>query len=89
MNARTAILALAGGALVLLLIKSFRSQPEKGASSAAPQGQPAQTPSAPEASPVVSVVEETLHQHEGEQSPFVAAFEEALHHDAPHGTQPA
>lgn len=89
MNARTTILALAGGALVLLLIKSFRSQPEKSASSAAPQGQPVQTSSAPEASPVVSVVEETLHQHEGEQSPFVAAFEEALHHDAPHGAQPA
>ena len=29
-------------------------------------------------SPVVHVVEETLHQHAGEDSPMVHAFEEAL-----------
>lgn len=78
MNARTAILALAGGALFLLLIKSFQSQPEKTASSPIP-----------DTNPVASLVEETLHQHEGEQSPFVEASEEALHSDTPHGAKPA
>jgi len=78
MNARTIILALAGGALALLLIKSLQSQPERSVPSPAP---------AP--GPVVSMVEETLHQHEGEQSPFVEAFEEALHPAAPHGMKPA
>lgn len=33
-------------------------------------------------SPVVQVVEETLHQHEGEDNPIVHAFEEALEHKA-------
>jgi hypothetical protein len=78
MNVRSTILALAGAALALLLIKSFQSQPERSAPSPAP-----------DPGPVASMVEETLHQHEGEQSPCVAAFEEALHPGEPHGAKPA
>lgn len=85
MNARTIILALAGGGLVLLLTKSFQSQPEKASSAPVP------APQAPAAaaSPVAAVVEETLHQHEGEHSPFVEAFAEALHPETAHGDKPA
>ncbi len=36
----------------------------------------------PNNSPVAQVVEETLHQHEGEDNPIVHAFEEALEHKA-------
>lgn len=78
MNARNTILALAGAALALLLIKSFQSQPERRTSAPAP-----------DPGPVVSVVEATLHQHEGEHSPFVEAFEEALRPSASHGAKPA
>ncbi len=41
------------------------------------------------AAPVVRVVEETLHQHEGEDNPIVHAFEEALEQKAKHGDTPA
>ncbi len=78
MNARTLMLALAGGGLVLLLIKSFQIQP--------PQSPKAQMPGS---APVVSLVEETLHQHEGEHSPFVEAFEQALHAGEPQDAKPA
>ena len=33
-------------------------------------------------SPIPSMVADTLHQHEGEESTFVHAFEEALEHRA-------
>ncbi len=78
MNARSILIALSGGALALLLIKSLQSQPERSA--------PAH---APDPSPVVSLVEDTLHQHAGKHSPFVAAFDEALHSTVPHGAKPA
>ena len=38
----------------------------------------------PMAEPVVHVVEETLHRHEGEDNPIVHAFEEALEQKAAH-----
>ena len=38
----------------------------------------------PMAEPVVHVVEETLHKHEGEDNPIVHAFEEALEEKAKH-----
>lgn len=85
MNARTIILSLAGGAVVLLLIRSLQSQPPQSA----PASGPAPKVPAPASSPVAAVVEETLHQHEGENSPFVEAFAEALHPEAAHGTPPA
>lgn len=49
----------------------------------------AQTPSGAQstngASPKVKkMVEQTLHQHEGEDSPFVQAFEEALEEETHH-----
>ena len=87
MNVRTAILAVFGGTLAVLLIKALRSQPLKSAS--APDPSPAVSAATSDPSPVVAIVEETLHQHEGEQSPFVEAFEEALHSDVPHGAKPA
>ena len=44
---------------------------------------------APATTPVVRVVEETLHQHEGEDNPIVHAFEEALEQKAKQGDAPA
>lgn len=41
------------------------------------------------AAPVVRVVEETLHKHEGEDNPIVHAFEAALEQKAGHEAAPA
>ena len=60
--------AVAGAAYLLL------KKPE-----AAPSGATGRSLN-PDDAPVLHVVEETLHKHEGEDNPIVHAFEEALEH---------
>ena len=77
MKIRTILLmaGIAAGA-VYLLRKSGTSQPPSAATQA-----PESTAQAPiSAEPVVHMVEETLHQHEGEDNPAIHAFEEAVSH---------
>ena len=69
------LLAVAGGAY-LLLKKQEASPATAGVKK-------------PAAEPVIHVVEETLHQHEGEDNPIVHAFEEALAEKAKHEDAPA
>ena len=61
------------GAAYLLLRKS------EGGTSPAAAGATSRSVNADD-SPVVHVVEETLHKHEGEDNPIVHAFEQALEH---------
>ena len=77
MNARTAVIALAGAGLVVLFAAALRKQAEDAAVVA-----PHEVNSRHAHSRVAGVVEKTLHEHEGEDSPVVQAFAEALGKDA-------
>ena len=66
MKPQTLLLLLAVAVAAYLLLKK---KDETSAAASAP-------------SPVVQVVAETLHQHEGEDTPIVHAFEEALEQKA-------
>ena len=70
MKAQKLLLLLAVTAAALLVFKKQSDSQTVGGSADA------------ENSPVAKVVEETLHQHEGEDNPIVHAFEEALEHKA-------
>jgi len=72
MSIRNVLLfAAIAGAFVLLVRK------QGGQAAVAPSDSPDKTP---DEAPVVHLVEETLHQHAGEDNPVVHAFEAALEH---------
>ncbi len=68
MNTRNTLVFLAAAAVAVVVVKKFagRSETASGGS--------------PDNSRVAHLVEETLHQHEGEDNPVVHAFEAALEH---------
>ena len=68
---------LAVGAAGALIVRRLS---ETSASGPSPSAAPAQ-------SPYVPVVENVLHQHEGEDLPMVHAFEEALEEERRHEEQ--
>ena len=77
MNTRTLFIALAAAAGAAYLVKTLSNKAQKAGSL------PSVTPKA-DNSQVVHLVEETLHQHEGEDNPIVHAFEAALEHETKH-----
>ncbi len=74
------LLFAAAGAAYLLLKKQDGSAAATGRKTTATE---------PAVAPVVPMVEETLHKHEGEDNPIVHAFEEALAQKAGHEDAPA
>ena len=76
MNVRSFLISLAAAAGAVYLIKTFANKAQNANS-------PAALPKA-DNSQVVHLVEETLHQHEGEDSPIVHAFEAALEQETKH-----
>lgn len=79
MNARTAVIVLAGAGLAVLFIAALRKQAEDGSAVA-----PHEVNSRHGHARVANVVEKTLQQHEGEDTPFVQAFEQALEEETRH-----
>ncbi len=75
------LLAVVGAAYLALKGKK-QAEATAGAAGVTPSATVSETPMV---EPVVHLVEETLHQHEGEDSPIVHAFEEALEEKAGHG----
>jgi hypothetical protein len=77
MNARTFLISLVAAASVVYFLKTVTNKAQKA-------GSPAAAPSKADNSQVVHLVEETLHQHEGEDNPIVHAFEAALEQETKH-----
>ncbi len=77
MNAKNLIVLLAAAAGAAYLIKTYSDK-------APSAGSPVSAPPKVDNSQVVHLVEETLHQHEGEDNPIVHAFEAALEHETKH-----
>lgn len=92
MKKRSIVLLLAlAGAGYLALKNKKQAETLAGTVSETPAAAPAtQAESAAVAAePVVHLVEETLHKHEGEDNPVVHAVEEALEQKAGHADAPA
>ena len=69
MNPKNLFVLLAAATGAAYLIKTYSSKKT---------GSPASAPVNEDNAKVVHLVEETLHQHEGEDNPIVHAFEAAL-----------
>lgn len=74
------LVALTGAVYVALKNKK-QSEAPAGAAGVTPSATVSETPMAES---VVHAVEETLHQHGGEDNPVIHAFEEALEEKAGH-----
>jgi hypothetical protein len=73
MRVNTVLALLAVGALGYLVARRYRNDPS--------------APQADAVSPYRPVIEEVLHQHQGEDSPMVHAFEAALEEERHHEEQ--